>query len=144
MRMLPEWRSCSRARRRSFDTLFTSCYADGNPSYIRIAADEHGLDLPVEFGRGVVVKEHPGADTTVATAGPILGNVVTACSDLPVNILYFPTIKPMDRELLAHFGDTRFVVVHDAFGLFEAINASSPSRPSTTDSPTISAATTER
>jgi transketolase len=126
MRMLPGMEVMQPGSKKEFDTLFTSCYADGNPSYIRIAADEHGLDLPVDFGRGVVVKEHPGADTTVATAGPILGNVVTACSDLPVNILYFPTIKPMDRELLARFADTRFVVVHDAFGLFEAINASSP------------------
>jgi len=49
--------------------------------------------------------------------------LVAACEELPANILYFHTIKPMDRELIKRFSHTEFLVVHDAFGLFEAINA---------------------
>ena len=124
MRMLPGMEVVQPGSKKEFDTLFSECYKNGNPSYLRIAADEHGLDLPVEFGKGVIVKETPGADITVATAGPLLGNVFAGCSDLPVNIIYFHTIKPLDVQLLERFTGTRIIVVHDAFGLFEAINAS--------------------
>jgi len=122
MRMLPEMEVMQPGSKKEFDILLSGCYNNGNPSYLRIAADEHGLDLPVEFGKGVIIKETPGSDVTVATAGPILGNVVAACSDLPVNIIYFHTIKPIDRDLLERFSGTRVIVIHDAFGLFEAIN----------------------
>ncbi len=42
--------------------------------------------------------------------------------------VYFSTIKPIDRELLARFAHTRLVVVHDATGLFEEVctHASGP------------------
>jgi len=123
MRMLPGMEVMQPGSKKEFDTLLSGCYNNGNPSYLRIAADEHGLDFPVEFGKGVIIKETPGSDITVATAGPLLSNVVAACSDLPVNILYFHTIKPLDRDLLDRFAGTRIIVVHDAFGLFEAINA---------------------
>ncbi|MCX5809853.1 MAG: hypothetical protein NTX36_10870 [Proteobacteria bacterium] len=123
MRMLPGMEVMQPGSKKEFDTLFSTCYNNGNPSYVRIAADEHGLDLPVEFGKGVLIKETRGANLTVATAGPLLGNVLSACSDLPVNIIYFHTIKPFDRDLLERFAGTRIIVVHDAFGLFEAINA---------------------
>jgi len=123
MRMLPGMEVMQPGSKKEFDTLFSQCYNNGNPSYVRIAADEHGLDLPVEFGKGVLVKETEGADLTVVTAGPLLGNVLSACSNLPVNIIYFHTIKPLDRDLLERFAKTRIIVVHDAFGLFEAVNA---------------------
>lgn len=126
MRMLPGMEVIQPGSKKEFDILFSACYDNGNPTYMRIAADEHGLDLPVEFGRGVIVRESRGADVTVVTAGPILGNVMAACSDLPVNVLYFHTIKPIDTTLLMRFADTRIIVVHDAFGLFEAVNASCP------------------
>jgi transketolase len=123
MRMLPGMEVMQPGSRKEFDTLFSRCYNNGNPSYLRIAADEHGLDLPVEFGKGVIIKESPGSDITVATAGPLLGNVLAACTDLPVNILYFHTLKPLDTDLLNRFSGTRIIVVHDAFGLFEAVNS---------------------
>ena len=45
-----------------------------------------------------------------------------------MNILYFHTIKPLDTDLLGRFAATRILVIHDAFGLFEAINAARPVR----------------
>jgi transketolase len=71
------------------------------------------------------VKEIKGAKLTIATAGPLLSNVAEACSNLPVNVIYFHTIKPLDKDLLKRFNDTDFIVIHDAYGLFEAINAAS-------------------
>ncbi len=123
MRMLPGMEVMQPGSKKEFDALLSGCYDNDNPSYIRIAADEHGLDLPVEFGKGVLVKETPGSEVTIATAGPVLGNVVAACADLPVNVLYFHTIKPLDTALLDRFSHTRILVIHDAFGLFEAINS---------------------
>ncbi len=126
MRMLPGMEVMQPGSKKEFDALFSACYNNDNPSYMRIAADVHGLDIPVEFGRGVIVKETAGATVSVVTAGPILGNVVAACRDLPVNVLYFPTLKPFDVPLLARFADTRILVVHDAFGLYETVNAAYP------------------
>jgi transketolase len=128
MRMLPGMEVMQPGSKKEFDILFSGCYNNGNPSYLRIAADEHGLDLPVEFGKGVIIKETPGAEVTVATAGPLLGNVCAACSDLKVNIIYFHTIKPLDIQLLQRFSNTAIIVVHDAFGLFEAINSACPAK----------------
>jgi transketolase len=123
MRMLPGMEVMQPGSKKEFDILFGQCYANGNPSYLRIAADEHGMDFPVEFGRGVVVKETLGASLTVVTAGPLLGNVLAASSDLAVNIVYFHTLKPLDAEVLRRFNGTRILVVHDALGLFEAVNS---------------------
>ena len=55
------------------------------------------------------------------TAGPILENVLKACEKLDVNIVYFHTLKPIDKEAILRFKDTEIVVIHDAFGLYEAI-----------------------
>jgi transketolase len=124
MRMLPGMEVMQPGSKKEFDVLLSGCYNNGKPSYLRIAADEHGLDLPVEFGKGVVVKETLGAALTVITAGPLLGNVAAAAVDLPINILYYPTLKPFDADLLCRFSKTRILVVHDAYGLFETVNAS--------------------
>lgn len=105
--------------RKELDAFLRSQYANGKVSYFRTAADEHGLDLPVTFGKGCTVRDG-GHKVTVITAGPILGNVVQASADLPVNVLYFPTIKPFDHALLSKYQHTRILVVHDAFGLHQA------------------------
>ena len=95
-------------------------YAAGRPTYFRLSDHQHEQSLELSGQRGVVVRD-AGADVTVVTAGPILGNVVAATGELPVNVLYFPTIKPLDTALLARFAHTRLVVVHDATGLFEEV-----------------------
>jgi transketolase len=74
----------------------------------------------VEFGKGVVLKDC-NSDVTVMTAGPLLEEVAKACDDLNVNLVYFHTIKPIDKDVILKFKDTRILVVNDAFGLYEAI-----------------------
>jgi transketolase len=44
-----------------------------------------------------------------------------ACRDLKVNLVYFHTIKPIDRDAILKFKNTKILVVHDAFGLYEAV-----------------------
>jgi transketolase len=102
------------------DLLLRERYASRRTTYVRLSDHSHGLTLPVRFGTGVVVQARK-AGLSVVTSGPLLGSVIEACRDLPVNVLYFPTIKPLDRDLLAAFGHTHLAVVHDSNGLFEEV-----------------------
>ena len=128
MRMLPRMEVMQPGNKKELSTLVESQYANGNPSYFRIPADEHGFDLPVEFGKANVVVHNDSAVLTIATAGPILKNVYEACKNLNVNLIYFHTIKPIDKEVLAHYSNTQILVIHDAYGLFEAISLSSDTK----------------
>jgi transketolase len=121
LRMLPNMEVMQPGSRKEADLLMRSQYANGKPSYFRLSDHPHSVDLPVEFGKGVCVQDK-GAKVTVMTAGPILSNVLPAVSDLDVNLVYFHTIKPIDHDLVSRFRDTTVVVVHDAYGLAEAIH----------------------
>jgi transketolase len=121
LRLLPGMEVIQPGSRKELDVLLRSQYANGRPTYFKLSDNPHGIDLDVKFGNGVVMKD-VGADVTVVTAGPLLANVLEACNDLSVNLLYFHTIKPIDIEIIARFRKTRFLVVHDGFGLREAIN----------------------
>lgn len=120
LRLLPGMEVTQPGSPKELDVLLRSRYRNGSPTYYRLSDHAHGLDFPIAFGRGVVLKDQ-GAPLTVMTSGPILGNVLAACADLPVNLVYFHTIKPMDHELVARFRRTRILVVQDAHGLAEAI-----------------------
>jgi transketolase len=106
--------------RKELDVLLRSQYSNGMTTYFRLSDYPHEIDMEVEFGRGVVLKDS-SAKFTVITAGPILKNVMEACEDIDINLLYFHTIKPIDRELISRYRDTRILVIHDAFGLYEAV-----------------------
>ncbi len=121
LRLLPGMEVIQPGSNKEIDVLLRSRYANGQPTYFRLSDHPHDIDLPVDFGKGVVLKD-VGAEVTVMTAGPLLGNVLEAVRDLPVNLVYFHTIKPIDKALVERFRDTRILVVHDAFGLREAIN----------------------
>jgi transketolase len=120
LRLLPGMEVIQPGSKAELDRLIRSQYDNAHPTYYRIAADEHGQHFPVKFGEGVLVRDS-GANATIVTAGPILVNVLKACECLKVNILYFHTIKPLDAQLIARFRHTRILVVHDAFGLHEAV-----------------------
>jgi len=121
LRLMPGMEVTQPGNRKELDALIRSQYNNGKPTYFRLSDHGHNLDLPVQFGRGVVVRDN-GANVTVMTAGPILSNVMEACADLPVNVVYFHTLKPIDHELIARYRHTKILVVHDAFGLHEAIH----------------------
>jgi transketolase len=120
LRLLPGMEVIQPGSRKELDTLIRSQYNNGKPTYFRLSDTCHDLEAPVQFGKGIVLKDC-GSPVTVMTAGPILANVLEACRDLDVNLVYFHTIKPVDKEVIAHFKDTKILVVHDAFGLYEAI-----------------------
>lgn len=121
LRLLPGMEVMQPGTKREFDDLIRMRYSKGNPAYYRIAADDHNERFDIEYGKGVEIK-NAGSKLTVVTAGPLLRNVLDACKDLSVNILYFHTIKPMDMELLAKFRNTKMLIIHDAYGLHEAVS----------------------
>lgn len=120
LRLLPGLQVMQPGSRKELDILLRSQYDNGETTYFRLSDHSHAVDMPVEFGRAHVLKKG-SKELTVMTAGPILGNVLEACRDLDVNLVYFHTIKPIDKEAISRFRETRIVVVHDAFGLFEAV-----------------------
>ena len=60
---------------RELDQLLRQRYKSGNPTYYRLSDHPHAIDLPVTFGKGVLIRD-AAAPVTVATAGPLLGNVM--------------------------------------------------------------------
>lgn len=121
LRLIPGLEVMQPGSRKEVDVLIRSQYNNGKPSYFRLSDHPHIMDMPVTFGKGAVLMDK-GARLTVMTAGPILANVFPACVDLPVNLVYFHTIKPMDHEVIERFRHTKILVIHDAFGLAEAIH----------------------
>jgi len=122
LRLLPGMEVLQPGSQKELDILLRSRYNNGKPTYFRLSDHPHDIDAPVEFGKGCVIKDS-GADLTVVTAGPVLGNVLEACKDLNVNLIYFNTIKPIDRKIISQFKNTKMLVIHDAFGLYEALCA---------------------
>jgi len=121
LRLLPDMEVLQPGSRREVDALMRATYDSGKPTYLRLSDHPHDVETNLEFGKGTVIKDC-GAPVTVMTAGPILPNVIDGCRDLNVNLVYFHTLKPIDRDLVERFRHTRILVVHDAFGLQEAIN----------------------
>jgi transketolase len=121
MRLLPGTEVFQPGTPREADFLLRRHYARPLTSYFRLSDQTHELDLPLEPGAGGAVVRDLGAPVTIVTAGPILADVMKAVADLPVNVVYFHTIKPFDHELLRAFSRTELRVVHDSFGLYEAV-----------------------
>ncbi|MBA4373147.1 MAG: hypothetical protein C0402_09845 [Thermodesulfovibrio sp.] len=121
LRLIPELEVVQPGSCHELDILLRSQYNNGRPTYFRLSDHPHTVPLDeVAFGKGVLLRD-AGAPVTVMTAGPLLGNVMEACAGLKVNIVYFHTLKPIDRELIERFRETKIVVFHDAFGLYEAV-----------------------
>ncbi len=120
LRMLPGMEVVQPGSRKELDVLLKSQYNNGRATYFRLSDHPHGIDVPVEFGKGVALKDC-GAKLSVLTAGPLLGNVMEGCEGLDVNIVYFHTIKPIDHDIIRRFADTDILVISEAFGLYEAV-----------------------
>jgi len=120
LRLLPHMEVIQPGSRKELDFLLRSRYRSGNTTYFRLSDNPHRVDLEVEFGRGIMVKD-AGSRITVMTAGPLLANVLEAVKDLRINLVYFHTIKPIDKEIIHRYKNTEVVVIHDAFGLYEAV-----------------------
>jgi transketolase len=120
LRLLPNMEVLQPGSSKELDILLRSRYNSDKSTYYRLSDHPHDIDLPVDFGRGVVLNDK-NSKLTVMTAGPILKNVNEAVKDLDVNLVYFNTIKPIDKQIIENFRHTKIVVIHDAYGLYEAV-----------------------
>lgn len=120
LRLLPNMEVLQPGSKKELDILLRSQYNNDRSTYFRLSDHPHDIDLTVEFGKGVVIKDN-NSRMTVMTAGPLLRNVYEAVNDLDVNLVYFHTIKPIDKEIIVRFRYTEILVIHDAFGLYEAV-----------------------
>ena len=125
LRMLPGMEVLHLGSKAEVEALIRSQYNNNKPTYFRLSDHPHAIETNLGFGKGTILKNE-SATVTIMTAGPILGNVMDAVRDLPVNLVYFHTLKPIDKELIEQFKDTKILVVHDAYGLHEAISAEVP------------------
>jgi transketolase len=81
-----------------FDALFRAAYADGAPTYFRLAAQANAADRSATFGKLEVIRR--GSRACVVAVGPMLDRVVEAVRDFHVTVLYCTTVAPFDAETL--------------------------------------------
>lgn len=101
-----------------FDVLFKETYSNDKVTYFRLPAKAHSFDFDassIELGKGIRASE--GDDLTVVVTGPQLDNATSIGSILAeegksCDILYLPTIRPLDEDLIRSSAvKTRSVVV---------------------------------
>ena len=121
MRMLPNLEICQPGSKQETDQLLRHYLFSKNTSYFRLSDNPHGETISnITPGIGIILNDQD-ADLTVVTAGPILKNVIAALDGISANLIYYNVLKPFDAEPLQRFKNTKIRVVHDAFGLFEAV-----------------------
>jgi len=81
-----------------FDRLFRETYANGSPTYYRLASENNPVEYPVRFGKLEVVQR--GSQATVIAVGPMLAATLEAVKDMDVTVLYCTTVAPFDAERL--------------------------------------------
>ena len=91
---------------KEFNILFKQSYNNGMINYFRIADNNHGIDFQEEeiiVGKGIKVTE--GNDFTIVVIGYQLKAALKAreyllTKNINVEVLYFPTIKPFDKDIV--------------------------------------------
>jgi transketolase len=87
-----------------FDILLKHFYLKSNPKYFRLSEYENENTFNCTPGNATVLKT--GSLATIIVYGPMCDNVLKACKDLDVCILYYNTILPFDKTtLLNNFND---------------------------------------
>ena len=96
-----------------FDRLFKQSYDNGRPTYFRLSENSNGESLKVKFGKANIVKR--GKKATIIAVGPMLENVLRACRDLDVTILYYTTLNPFDSDTLKNNASSGTVIVCEPY-----------------------------
>ncbi len=85
---------------KEFMQLFDQTYRNGKPTFFRISDyPNKTYDIDVEFGRAKVIQR--GSKATVIAVSIMLDEVMKACIDEDVTVLYYTTLEPFDKETLA-------------------------------------------
>jgi transketolase len=106
VKSLPNTQVVYPAMPEEFNILFKNTYQNSKLTYFRLPGETHGVKISSEMiclGKGIVVKN--GYDVTILVVGPQLKNVMKTVpilieKGIDPEILYYPTIKPFDEELI--------------------------------------------
>jgi transketolase len=91
------------------DALLRATYANGRPTYIRLAVAGNARPMDVRPGRIEVVRR--GSRATVVAVGPMLDRTVEAARDMDVTMLYATTVEPFDAATLQSVAGQAPVVI---------------------------------
>lgn len=117
MKTLPGTHIYYPATAAEFDALFRATYKDGRLKLLRLPTRSHTALLPEAVRPGRIVRVREGADLTILATGPQLDSALGAADILAAKshkteVLYAPTIRPLDTETLgASVAKTRRIVV---------------------------------
>ncbi|MCG3175099.1 MAG: putative 33.6 kDa protein in fasciation locus [Candidatus Omnitrophica bacterium] len=105
MKTLPGTRIYHPATASELDTLFKATYRDACLRLYRLPARSHGVKLSSAVEPGRIVRVREGSDVTLVATGPQLDSAVGAAERLAASghsaeVLYVPTIRPLDTETL--------------------------------------------
>ena len=104
MKALPNTQVIYPASPVEFEVLFRQTYDNDQVTLFRVPEHQHGQVIDpaaLKVGKAVVIKE--GSTVTIIVVGPQLKNAVAAQEQLAaqgvsVEILYFPTVHPLDAD----------------------------------------------
>lgn len=83
-----------------FLSLFNQVYRNGRPSFFRVSDHPNTeYDIETVYGKANVIKT--GKKATIIAVSIMLDSVMKACADLDVTVLYYTTLEPFDRQMLA-------------------------------------------
>lgn len=112
-----------------FNILFKESYNNCYLTYFRLPGDMHDYQInneKIKLGKGILIQE--GKDITIFVIGPQLKTVLKTVETLTSKgiepeILYYPTIKPFDRDLLRKSVEkTRKIITIEEHSRFGGIN----------------------
>lgn len=94
---------------KQFEQLFEQTYRNGKPTFFRVSDHPNTYDCDVEFGKANIIKK--GSKATVIAVSIMLDEVLEACKDEDVTILYYTTLSPFDKKTLLENSDSGKVLV---------------------------------
>lgn len=110
IKMIPGCEFVAPGTAKEFISLFNQSYRDGHPTFYRVSDHPNTkYELDVEFGKANVVKRGSGA--TVIAVSVMLDDVMEACQDQDVTVLYYTTLEPFDYQALAENCDSGNVLI---------------------------------
>lgn len=97
------------------ETLLRDATVHDAPTYLRLSLTQNAHARPVRPGMLHVERRDADARATVIAVGPMLDRVSAAVADLPVNLLYAATVRPLDTETLQAIVDVPEVVLVEPY-----------------------------
>jgi len=81
-----------------FYQLFSQSYQNKYSTYYRLSEYENKNSHKVKFGKANILQR--GAKATILVFGPALSHIETFIKNYDVNLLYYTTIRPFDKEVI--------------------------------------------